>query len=213
MANIPQIIREAEGSRLRSAYQRIKLTAGITQTDIAIECGWRNASTFNRLLAGKSALTLEALTKLATILRVTPAAISPRLIQDDSFGVESRKARQLPVSLVKAVTKGSWGEPFLTSQRFNYFTSDATAFALTFDPGVAPAVLAGWVVIIEPGRQAQTQDRVIVRHGVGKYSYGRVVGQPEDGALAVDVEGRGVVLTVPTRCMLISALSRLAELT
>lgn len=109
MANVPQIIREAEGSRLRSAYQRIKLTTGITQTDIATECGWRSASAFNRLLAGKSVLTLEVLTKLAAILGVTPAAISPRLIQDDSFGIESRNARQLPVSLVKAVTRGSWG--------------------------------------------------------------------------------------------------------
>lgn len=100
----------------------------------------------------------------------------------------------------------------MTSQRLAYFTSDPSAFALIFDVGVAPGKLEGWVVVVEPGRQAVPLDSVIVRHGAGKYSYGRVVAQPEDGSLAVDIDGRGVVLTTPKRCMLVSALCRQAEL-
>lgn len=212
MANISPVIREEEGSRLRAAYQRMKMTKRITQAHISAECGWQNASTFNRLLSGKIALTIETLMKLASALGVSPASISPRLIQDVASGLESRVARQLPVGLVKSVSRGSWGEPFLTDLRLAYFTADQSAFALTFDQGEAPRPFAGWVVVVEPGRKTVLNDYVIVRHGVGKYSCGRVQGIHEDGTTGIEIDGLGVVLTSPKRCMLVSNLCRPADL-
>jgi transcriptional regulator with XRE-family HTH domain len=212
MANISPVIKEEEGNRLRAAYQRMKMTKRITQAQISTECGWLNASTFNRLLSGKIALTIEPLMKLAKVLGVPPASISPRLIQQSSPGLENRIARQLPVNLVTSVSRSSWGEPFLTEQRLTYFTNDQSAFALTFEAGQAPAPLAGWIVVVEPGRKALTNDFVIVRHGVGKYSLGRVQATHEDGTTGIEIEGLGVVLTSPRRLMLVSNLCRLADL-
>ncbi|MFL1449332.1 helix-turn-helix domain-containing protein [Pseudomonas tritici] len=212
MINVSPLIKEAEGSRLRNAYARMKLTKRITQTDIAAQCGWSNASTFNRLLSGQSALTLESLERLAKILGVEPSAISPRLAQASAGAAEARMASQLPVKIVRAVSRGSWGEPFISLQRFAYFTADPSAFALCFDTGQAPAGLDGWVVIIEPGQAGISGDFVIVRHGIGKYSYGRVSAQNDDGSRAVAVQGRGELLTSPKRCWLVSALCRRAEL-
>lgn len=188
------------------------MTKRITQAHISTECGWQNASTFNRLLSGKIALTIETLMKLASALGVSPASISPRLIQDEATGLESRVARQLSVGLVKSVTRGSWGEPFLTDLRLAYFTADQSAFALTFDPGEAPTPFAGWVVVVEPGQPTALNDYVIVRHGSGKYSCGRVQGIYEDGTTGIEIDGVGVILTSPKRCMLVSSLCRSADL-
>lgn len=212
MAIVSQIIREEEGNRLRSAYQRMKMTKRITQTSISADCGWSNASTFNRLLSGQSALTLESLTKLASVLGVSPASISPRLIQDDISGLEGRLTRQLSVSLVKSVFRGSWGEPFLTSLRLRFSTVDRSAFALTFDPGEAPQVFSGWVVVVEPERQVAQNDFVIYRHAAGKYSCGRIQSLNDDGTVGVEIEGMGLVLSSPKRCMLVSTLCRPGDL-
>jgi transcriptional regulator with XRE-family HTH domain len=212
MANISPIIREEEGNRLRAAYQRSKLTRRLTQTEVAAECGWKNASTFNRILNGKNPLTFETLTKLSQVLNVSPASISPRLAQEvDSLDV-NRIQRLLPVSHVRSVTRGSWGEPFITSQRLSFYTADETAFALTFERDIAPAGLDGWVVIIEPSSKSFPGDRVIVRNGVGKYSFGTVAEANDKGALSVAIEGRGVMLSTPQRCMLIAALLPLSRL-
>lgn len=213
MANVPQIIREEEGSRLRSAYTRAKLTKRMTQADIAAQCGWQNASTFNRLLSGQTALTLDSLTKITAALGVAPAAIAPRLVQDAMTGIEARRPMNLPVSQVKVVTRGSWGEPFLTTMRLPFFTADPSAFALSFDDGEHPAGLDGWLLVVEPARPACVGDSVIVKHGAGKYSYGRIQAMNDEGGYTVEVAGRGAVSAMPRRCLLVSTLTRAAELT
>lgn len=210
--SVSSIIRAEEGSRLRAAYQRMKITKRITQAEIASACGWTSASTFNRVLSGKIPLTLDSVTKLAAALGVNPASISPRLIQDKATGLESKVSRMLPVSTVKDVRRGCWGEPFLTTLRFPFFTADHTAYALTFDEAVAPAGLAGWVVVVEPGSKAVDGDRVVVRQSPGKYLYGLLAVSEADGAYAVEVEGLGKILTTPRRCMLVAALCRKYDL-
>lgn len=212
MANVSPNIREEEGSRLRIAYQRMKITKRITQSDIALACGWTSASTFNRLLSGKIPLTLESVTKLAAALGVTPSSISPRLAQDKAAGQENKASRLLPVSSVKDIRRGSWGEPFVTTLRLPFFTKDSTAFAIVFDPQAAPVGLAGWVVVVEPAMKAVTGDFVVVRHGPGKYSYGLLNVGESDGSHAVDIDGLGTVLAGPRRCMVVSALCRLGDL-
>ncbi|HDS1721545.1 helix-turn-helix domain-containing protein [Pseudomonas putida] len=210
-SSVSSIIREEEGSRLRVAYQRMKITKRITQADIARACGWTSASTFNRVLSGKIPLTLDSVTKLAEALGVNPASISPRLIQEKASDQESKSTRFLPVSSVKDVRRGCWGEPFMTTLRFPFFTADHTAFAITFDE-VAPAGLEGWVVIVEPGSKPAPGDRVVVKQSPGKYAYGLLSGSDVDGAYAVDVEGLGKILTTAKRCMLVVSLGRKGDL-
>lgn len=191
----------------------MKITKRITQSDIAIACGWTSASTFNRLLSGKIPLTLESVTKLAAALGVTPSSISPRLVQEQATGQENKVCRLLPVSTVKDVRRGSWGEPFLTTYRLPFFTGDSTAYAIIFDTPAAPSGLAGWAVVVEPALKAATGDFVVVRHGPGKYSYGLLTVSESDGSHSVDIHGLGIVLAGPRRCMVVSALCRLADLT
>lgn len=208
MPDVSPIIREQEGIRLRAAYRRIKLRKRITQADLAIACGWQSASTFNRLLSGKITLTGEVLAKLCSLLEVLPSDISPRLAESVDAIAEHLVARLLPVSYVNSVTRGSWGEPFLTTQRIIHFTSDSNAFALAFEAAAAPAGLEGWVLVVEPAGKPMPGDFVVLRHGAGKYSYGRI-GQPQpDGACPVEVVGRGVILARPKQCMLVATLVR-----
>ncbi len=209
---ISLIIREEEGSRLRAAYQRMKITKRITQADISAACGWTSASTFNRVLSGKIPLTLGSVTKLAKALGVSPGSISPRLVQETDADESSRSIRLVPVSAVKDIRRGSWGEPFLTTQCFPFFTADPTAYALTFDLEVPPEGTLGWVVIVEPAGSSVTGDCVVIRHSPGKYSYGRLTISDVDGAFAVEVDGLGKILTTPSRCMLVAALGRHSEL-
>lgn len=98
MASISTYVKQEEGSRLRSAYQRLKLRQRITQADVAIACGWKNASTFNRLLLGKLALTLESVERLAPVLGVTPEYLSPRLLH--ATAAATGAALALPVGIV-----------------------------------------------------------------------------------------------------------------
>lgn len=211
MANVSEIIREEEGSRLKAAYQRAKLTRRLTQTAVAIECGWKNASTFNRILTGKNPLTVDTLNKLSEVLKFSPDTVSPRLTSALN-SEDKRISRLLPVSHVNAVTRGSWGEPFITDRRLPFYSADNTAFALTFDPSVAPATLAGWVVVVEPAGSPVSGDRVVVRHGVGKYSYGEVSADGSEDGFPVFIEGRGTVLTTPKRCMLVACLLPMSAL-
>ncbi|HBP1602450.1 TPA: helix-turn-helix transcriptional regulator [Pseudomonas aeruginosa] len=208
MPDVAPIIREQEGNRLRAAYRRIKLRKRITQADLAAACGWQSASTFNRLLSGKITLTNDVLTKLCSVLEVLPSDISPRLAEAADAHSNNLTARMLPVSLVNSVARGSWGEPFLTTQRITYFTADPNAYALVFDSASAPAGLDGWVVVVEPAGKPSTGDHVVLRHGTGKYSFGRMGEQHADGACPVDVAGRGVILTRANQCMLIATLVR-----
>jgi len=211
MANVSEIIREEEGSRLKAAYQRAKLKRRLTQSVVATECGWKNASTFNRILTGKIPLTVDSLNKLSLVLNFTPSSVSPRLTLALN-SQDARISRLLPVSLVKAVTRGSWGEPFITERSLPFFTKDDTAFALIFDPGIAPSGLSGWVAVVEPAGSVVSGDRVVVRHGVGKYSYGEVGAGSGDGVFPVIIESRGTVMTTPKRCMLVAGLAPFSAL-
>lgn len=206
MASISPIILKEEGGRLRAAFQRAKQIRPLTQSDVAKACGWKNASTFNRILTGQKALNLESLEKLAGVLAVAPASISPRLAYESGSLDANMLSRLLHVSHVRSVTKGSWAEPFVTTNRILFHSADETAFALTFEGQNAPSGLAEWVIVIEPASLPLPGDRVVMRQGIGKYTLGTISKAHENGALAVAVEGKGTVLSTRQKCMLIAAL-------
>lgn len=212
MSTVPQIVSEAEGNRLRSAFQRYRITKRITQAEVALACGWQSASTFNRVLKGKVPLTLVALMKIAEVLEVDPYTISPRLAPRHVDGTEGRQPRALSVSSVVSVTRGSWSEPFLSTKTLTYFTSDEGAFALVFEPGQAPEGIDGWVMVVEPARRVVEGDRVIVQHGVGKYSLGQVTSLSTGTSVSVSIPELGDLLAPAKRCMLVASLCRPSEL-
>jgi transcriptional regulator with XRE-family HTH domain len=213
MATVTPIIRKQEASRLRDAYQRMKLLKGTTQAEIAARCGWSGASTFNRILTGKSPLSLESLIKLAPALGVHPSVISPRLIRAENADTQSRAPRLLPVSVVKSIIRGGWEEPIESPLRLSHYTADETAYALIFELGVAPVGLAGWVMVVEPGRKVCQGDSAVVTNGVGKYSFGCVGELRLDGMFPVEIQGKGVILSKRRHCMLVSSLCRAGDLT
>ncbi len=208
MADVSPIIREQEGVRLRAAFRRAKLRKRITQADVAADCGWQSASTFNRVLSGKIALSSEVLLKLSKLLDFHPAEISPRLAHAEGSVGWLSGARMIPVSLVKAVSRGSWGEPFLTAFGLPFPTHDNSAFCLIFDAASAPTGLDGWALVVEPSGVPGVGDRVIIRHGIGNYSYGCVSAAIAEGSYPVDVPGKGLVLARAKQCMLVTALVR-----
>lgn len=212
MASISAIILREEGSRLRAAFQRAKLTRPLTQSDVALACGWKNASTFNRILTGQKALNLESLEKLSEVLAVTPATISPRLAHERGSLDSNRLSRLLHVSHVQSVSRGSWAEPFATTKRILYYCADESSFALTFEVSAAPVGMAGWVAIIEPASSPLPGDRVVMRVGVGKYTLGTVGRVHDSGALDIAVEGKGTVLSTRQKCMLVAGLLPVSRL-
>lgn len=206
MASVPKFVVEEEGKRLRAAYQRLKTSRRVTQDSIAKECGWKNASTFNRLLSGQAALNLDSLGRLAPILGVAPEFISPRLSQAGTL--EQKRHSYLPVSHVRSVSRGSWGEPFMTELRVPFHTDDAGAFALIFDAGVAPSGFGSWVVVIEPSLASAPGDSVIIRLGRGKFAAGQVLATSAAGEVTVRLESAPSAVFPASKCALVTALVR-----
>jgi len=210
MATIPQFVIADEGKRLRVAYQRLKTSRRITQDSVAKACGWKNASTFNRLLSGRLALTHDSLTRVAKALGIEPDLISPRLAQlpDNDLG----RLCYLPVSVVKSVSRNSWGEPFVSELRLPFHTVDRGAFALIFDTAVVFEPFDSWVAVVEPSVRPGVNDQVIVRIGKGKYALGRVGAlEGPDAAMVSLKQGAQESLSL-TRCALIAALVRRSQL-
>jgi len=210
MASISTYVKQEEGSRLRSAYQRLKLRQRITQADVAIACGWKNASTFNRLLLGKLALTLESVERLAPVLGVTPEYLSPRLLH--ATAAATGAALALPVGIVRSVTKGCWGEPFMTELQVHHHTSDPSAFALVFDASCTPPVFGRWVLILEPATAPQAEDWVVVKQAKGKYAYAQVVSVGESSVASLRFEGGDLQDMPLSRCSLVACLMRPAAM-
>ena len=65
--------------RLQSIWLRQKNALGLTQERVAADCGWATQGAFNQYLRGKIPLNLNAAAKLARVLNVNIAEISPRL--------------------------------------------------------------------------------------------------------------------------------------
>jgi SOS-response transcriptional repressor LexA len=74
----------AESARLKAIYESRKSAARaagqkLTQADVAEACGWAGQSAFNQYATGRVPLNLEALYKIAAVLKFSPEEVSPRL--------------------------------------------------------------------------------------------------------------------------------------
>lgn len=67
-----------DAERLRAVWFRKNRELGLTQEVAAAECGWTQGA-FGHYLRGRVPLNLEAVLKIARVLQISPAEISPRL--------------------------------------------------------------------------------------------------------------------------------------
>lgn len=70
---------QADARRLHAVWLRRKGEIGVTQEQLAADCGWTTQSALNQYLRGVIPLNLEAALKLARALRVEVSDLSPRL--------------------------------------------------------------------------------------------------------------------------------------
>lgn len=74
-----------ECNKLKAIFEKRKAEAHargerLTQSDVGEACGWASGqSVVNQYMSGKLALNLDALMRLAKVLRFTPEEVSPRL--------------------------------------------------------------------------------------------------------------------------------------
>ncbi len=79
---------KAECARLKAVYELRKTESKadgrkLSQADVGHECGWQSGqSAVNQYLNGKVALNVDALLKLAAVLRFEPEDVSPRLASE-----------------------------------------------------------------------------------------------------------------------------------
>jgi transcriptional regulator with XRE-family HTH domain len=72
----------ADAKRLKTIWDRKKTSLSLTQEKVCEYMGWSSQGSVSQYLNGKIALNLSAVVKLAKILEVTPAEISPTLMRD-----------------------------------------------------------------------------------------------------------------------------------
>lgn len=86
-----------DAKRLKSAWLSAKSeNPNFTQEYAADEFGWRSQASVSQYINGRIPLNIEALTKFANLLGVSPASISPRLAE--RMHVASRDSGQHPCS-------------------------------------------------------------------------------------------------------------------
>jgi len=72
----------ADANRLKRIWNRQKTPLNLTQEKVCEHMGWSSQSSFSQYLNGKIALNLPAVVRLAQVLEVRPAEISPTLAKD-----------------------------------------------------------------------------------------------------------------------------------
>ena len=75
--------------RFKNIWQEKKQALGITQEQAGLACGWNGQSAFSQYLGGIVPLNVEAVLRLAQVLKVLPAEIMPDIVDllPEGYGV------------------------------------------------------------------------------------------------------------------------------
>ncbi len=75
--------------RFKNIWQEKKQALGITQEQAGLACGWNGQSAFSQYLGGIVPLNVEAVLRLAKVLKVHPAEIMPDIVDllPEGYGV------------------------------------------------------------------------------------------------------------------------------
>ena len=184
--NLPAVQLE-EAEKLRAIFNQRRsesATVGsrITQTDVGEACGWQSAqSVMSQLMSGRMALNVDMLIRLAHVLKFSPVEVSPRLAV--TIDLVSRLPRagklfdsvdgyripvisgSIPVTCKATLAKDGG----FTAQNDSYgmltiFSPDHSAYGLMISGNaLMPRIRNGEIAVIEPSRECQAGDDVLVR--------------------------------------------------
>ena len=186
----------ADAERLRATWDKLKPTLKLSQEQVAFQCGWKTQGAFSQYLLGTIPLNLEALLRIAGVLKADPNEISPRLMKTVRDSEAHNKSR-LRFSLAKAPagipivgnTQGgpdkAWvetGHPVGYGDEYvDMISRDSHAYALYVrGSSMAPRFREGDVIIVEPSMPAQADDDVVVRTTDGQVMIKTLVSNRND---------------------------------
>ena len=202
-----EIIKE-EAARLRSAFNTLKYRKGLTQADVAQACGWKSASTFNRLLYAKTALTESSLAAVCKALEVEQITISPRLVQK----VEPNAVllREIAVQRISADASLRWAGRESTPYAIIHHTTDPGATALVMDGDAVPQELKPWVLLFEKEVKPEVDDWIMFELPGAGETLGKVFNIEASGGVGVIRPDGGKTLLSPARIATLTSLIRKA---
>lgn len=179
-----------DAERLWALWEEHKRQTGMTQAELADQCGWSNQSAAGQYLKGVIPLNIGAMLKFSRVLKVRPEAISPRLAAE--LDQSPRAARDVPKTLppgahkfgaiaevpVVGTTQGGppdriWEElghaVGYSDEYLEVSTPDPHAYALrVVGSSMAPRIMEGEWLLVEPGQGAQPGDDVVVKTSDGR---------------------------------------------
>lgn len=210
MQKVSSSVLEKEAERLRAAFNPLKYKRGLTQADVAIACGWKSASTFNRLLFAKQALTEASLELVCKVLEVEPITISPRLVQN----VQSETVILRKLSVYSATPDDGlkWSAKHATEFMLTHYTIDPGAIALILAGENTPAEFEAWVLLFEQEARPSPGDWVMYDLPAGATSIAKVFNIEKSGGVGVIRPDGSKALLAPSRLLTLTALVRRASM-
>lgn len=188
-----------EAAKLREIFEERQEAAKLrgkrlSQLEVGEACGWSSAqSIMSQLMTGKMRLGLEALVKLAHVLRFNPEDVSPRLAATINTIARLNKERLLeadnlpetyrlpvtsgsiPVRLKASISEhgafsGGESEDDSPFGLLRIHSKDKEAFAvMILGNAMAPRIRAHEFIVVEPGHAAQPGDDVLVTFADGTH--------------------------------------------
>lgn len=162
-----------DAKRLKAAWLAVKDDMGLSQEQMAFQCGWKTQGAFTHYINGIIPLNLDALLKITSVLKADAKQISPRLTRAlDKQTPASKRAHHVAGIPVVGTTQGGpdhqWvetGYPAGFGDEYITMTSrDPHAYALRVrGNSMAPRIREGEVILVEPTTTAEAGDDVVVR--------------------------------------------------
>jgi SOS-response transcriptional repressor LexA len=211
--NLPALQLE-EAEKLRAIFEQRRSESAragsrITQTDVGEACGWNSAqSVMSQLMTGRMALNVEMLIRLAHVLNFSPVEVSPRLavtidlvsrLPDSGKLFSAVDGYRIPVisGSIPVTCKGALAQDGgFTPQYENFglltiYSADHTAYGLMISGNaLMPRIRNGEIAVIEPSRECQAGDEVLVRLKDGQCMLREFIYQ-RDGQYRFDAIGAG----------------------
>lgn len=165
----------ADAERLREAWEKAKPVLGLSQEQVAFQCGWKTQGAFSQYLLGRVPLNLDALLKISRVLQADPRKISPRLTK--LLGAQKTyvdNGQELPLASVPIVGNTQAGPDKVWvemgypvgygDEYLDVPSKDPRAYALRVrGASMAPRMREGEAILVEPSGEAQPGDEVVVK--------------------------------------------------
>ncbi len=130
-----------DARRLEAIWLRQKKILGLTQEQIAMDCGWTTQGAFNQYLRGAIPLNVKAALKIAKALRVEVSDFSPRLSSFLPAATASLQEKEIayPVNQEENQQFAAWTRLYYELQREGMADAGLRLIILLLNCGVRSA--------------------------------------------------------------------------